>query len=158
MQHFQDFRSIQHGRCSVFHNLETLCVKFIVFDCVGIFFLSSVTIDFMLFTFGNRVPIMRYGASVVWHLSLPLIKSFNKTEAAICSWRLCFLRPLPFISLIGQHPEPDGVCTLQPIKADVPANPVITCFGTDIYLEIIFFLLIDGGDYIGFEVEHAAFV
>jgi len=40
----------------------------------------------------------------------------------------------------------------------VPANPVITCFRPDIYLEIILFLLIDGGDFIGFEVEHAAFV
>jgi len=36
---------------------------------------------------------------VVWHHSLPLINSFNKTEAAVFSCRLCFLRAFPFISL-----------------------------------------------------------
>jgi len=40
------------------------------------------------------------GASVVWHHSLPLINSFNKTEAAVFSCRLCFLRAFPFISLV----------------------------------------------------------
>ena len=30
------------------------------------------------------------GASVVWHLSLPLMNSFNKTEAAVVLCRLCF--------------------------------------------------------------------
>jgi len=40
------------------------------------------------------------GASVVWYLSLPLINSFNKTEAAIFPCRLCFLRGFSFISLI----------------------------------------------------------
>jgi len=37
---------------------------------------------------------------VVWHHSLPLMNSFNKTEAAVFSCRLCFLRAFPFISLI----------------------------------------------------------
>ena len=40
------------------------------------------------------------GLSVVGHLLLPLMNSFNKTEAAIFPWRLCFLRGFPFISLI----------------------------------------------------------
>ena len=40
------------------------------------------------------------GASVVWHHSLPLMYSFNKTEAAVFSCRLCFLRAFPFISLL----------------------------------------------------------
>jgi len=40
------------------------------------------------------------GASVVCHLSLPLINSFNTTEAAFSPCKLCFLRPFPFISLI----------------------------------------------------------
>ena len=40
------------------------------------------------------------GASVVWHHSLLLMNSFNKTEAAVFSCRLCFLRAFPFISLI----------------------------------------------------------
>jgi len=31
----------------------------------------------------KRNPLMRFGASVVWRLSLPLMNSFNKTEAAI---------------------------------------------------------------------------
>jgi len=55
----------------------------------------------MLFTFENVVPLMRYGASVVWHYSLLLMNSFNKTEAAVFSCRLCFLRAFPFISLIA---------------------------------------------------------
>ena len=38
--------------------------------CVVIFFWSSGMIDCM-FTFENRVPITRLGASEVWHLSLP---------------------------------------------------------------------------------------
>jgi len=32
--------------------------------------------------------------------SLPLMNSFNKTEAAVFSCRLCFLRASPFISLV----------------------------------------------------------
>ena len=39
----------------------------------------------MLFTFENGVLLMREGASVVWHHSLPLMNSFNKTEAAVFS-------------------------------------------------------------------------
>jgi len=39
----------------------------------------------MLFTFVNGVPLMRYGASVVWHHLLLLVNSFNKTEAAVFS-------------------------------------------------------------------------
>ena len=37
----------------------------------------------MLFTFDNEVPLMRYGASVVWHHSLLMMNGFNKTEAAV---------------------------------------------------------------------------
>ena len=37
---------------------------------------------------------------MVWHHSLSLMNSFNKTEAAVFSCRLCFLRAFPFISLI----------------------------------------------------------
>jgi len=55
----------------------------------------------MLFTFENGVPLMRKGASVVWHHSLLLMNSFNKTEAAVFSCRLCFLRAFPFISFIN---------------------------------------------------------
>ena len=54
----------------------------------------------MLFTFENGVPPMRYGASVVWHHSLLLVNSYNKTEVAVFSCRLCFLRAFPFISLM----------------------------------------------------------
>ena len=42
-------------------------------------------------------------ASVVWHHSLLLMNSFNKTEAAVFSCRLCFLRAFPFISLTKQQ-------------------------------------------------------
>jgi len=37
---------------------------------------------------------------MVWHLSLPLMNSFIKTEAAIFSCRPCFLRAFPLISFI----------------------------------------------------------
>ena len=37
---------------------------------------------------------------MVWHHSLPLINSFNKTEAAVFPCRLCFLGVSRFISLI----------------------------------------------------------
>ena len=40
------------------------------------------------------------GASVVRHHSLLLMISFNKTEDAVFSCRLCFLMAFPFISLI----------------------------------------------------------
>ena len=39
----------------------------------------------------------------MWHHSLPLMNSFNKTEAAVFSCRLCFLRAFPFISLKCTH-------------------------------------------------------
>jgi len=54
----------------------------------------------MRLTFENGVLLMRLGASVVLHHSLPLMNSFNKTEAAVFSCRLCFLRAFPSISLI----------------------------------------------------------
>jgi len=37
---------------------------------------------------------------VVWHHSLLLMNSFKKTDAAVFSCRLCFLRAFPLISLI----------------------------------------------------------
>ena len=43
---------------------------------------------------------MRQGASVVWHLSLPLMNTFNKTEAAVFSFRPCFLRAFLFFSFL----------------------------------------------------------
>jgi len=50
----------------------------------------------MLFTFENGVLLMRWGASVVWHHSLPLMNGFNGAEAAVFSCGLCFLRASPF--------------------------------------------------------------
>jgi len=38
--------------------------------------------------------------SVVWHLSLPLMNSFNKTATAIFPCGLCFPRAAPFIGLM----------------------------------------------------------
>ena len=37
-----------------------------------------------------KVPLMRKRASVVWHLSLPLMNSFNKTESAISPMQSMF--------------------------------------------------------------------
>jgi len=51
----------------------------------------------MLFTFEDRVPLMRYGASVVWHHSLLLMNGFNKTEAAVF-----------FVQAMLPKPQPEG--------------------------------------------------
>ena len=50
--------------------------------CSYIFRVSCV-IDCMLFWYEYTVSLMCCGASMVWHLSLPLINSCNKTEATI---------------------------------------------------------------------------
>ena len=65
-----------------------------VFRCISIQFLDI----FIVMSVRSLQPFK--GASVVWHHSLPLMNSFNKTEAAVFSCRLCFLRAFPFISLI----------------------------------------------------------
>ena len=67
--------------------------------------LKSRIMDCMLLTFENRVPLMRWSVSVVWHLSLPLINSFNKTKAAVFPCRLCFLGAFTFLSLILTYPQ-----------------------------------------------------
>jgi len=56
----------------------------------------------MVFTFENRVPLMCWGggASVVWHLSVPLMNSFNKTEAAICPMQRVLTEGSPFFSVV----------------------------------------------------------
>ena len=48
----------------------------------------------------TRLSAHALGASVVWHHSLLLMSSFNKTDAAVFSCMLGFLRPFLFISLI----------------------------------------------------------
>ena len=64
--------------------------------CVVIFFWSLGIMACMLLTFEERVPLMRYGASVEWHLSLPLMNSFNKTEAAFFSVQAMLSEGFPF--------------------------------------------------------------
>ena len=54
----------------------------------------------------NYAPLALSVEKVVF---LPLMNSFNKTEAAVYSCRLCFLRAFPFISLrrvINKYREP----------------------------------------------------
>jgi len=47
-----------------------------------------------MLTYKNRVPLMRLGPSVVWHISLPLMNSFKKnprllfSHAGYASWGL----------------------------------------------------------------------
>jgi len=50
-----------------------------------------------MFTSENKVLLMRLGASVVWHISLPLINSFNKTETAIFLKQAVLPAPPPWI-------------------------------------------------------------
>jgi len=89
----------------------------VLHHCVVIFFWPSGIMECtcMLFTFENGVPLMRQNASVVWHHSLLLINSFNKTEAAVFSCRLCFLKYFPFISLIQAM-----VCKFSPSITTLP--------------------------------------
>ena len=74
----------------------------VLHHCVVIFVWSSgiMGCTCMLFMFENGVPLMRQGASVVWHHSLLLMNSFNKTKVAVISCKLCFQGDFPFISLI----------------------------------------------------------
>ena len=58
----------------------------------------SVHCTYMLFTYEDGVLLMRQGASVVWHHSLLLMNGLNKSEAAVFSCRLSFMRAFSFIS------------------------------------------------------------
>ena len=78
---------------------------------------------------------MRQGASVVWHHSLLLMNSFNKTEAAVFACRLCFLRAFPFISLIGQGSEQvlaanETVFPIRPSFYETPLQYMMITFNT----------------------------
>ena len=87
------------NQIKTFNNKIRNGVDLLVFLAFSLQFSGIMECTCMLFTFENGVPLMRQGASVVWHHSLLLINSFNKTEAAVFSYRLCFLRAFPFISL-----------------------------------------------------------
>jgi len=70
---------------------------------VGIYFWSAGIIDCTLFTFENSIPLMRYGTSVVWHLSWSFItidKHLNKTEGANFPKHLWFLGTFRFLRLM----------------------------------------------------------
>jgi len=69
--------------------VATLTSRSVLHHCVVIFFWSSRIMEYicMLFTFENGVALMRWRGSVVWHHSLLLMNSFNKTEAAVFSCR-----------------------------------------------------------------------
>ena len=93
-----------------------------------VFFWSSAIMECtcILFTFENGVPLMRQGASVVWHYSFLLMNSFNKTESAVFSCRLCFLGVFPFINLIG---TPLKYCLYKKYMNDKNKNANrLTCF------------------------------
>ena len=52
----------------------------------------------MLFTFEKSVPLMRFGASVVWQHTLLLMNSFHKTEAVIFPMQATLPKDLPLFS------------------------------------------------------------
>ena len=54
--------------------------------------------DCMLFTIESRVPLMRLSLSFVWHLSLPWMNSFNKTEAVIFPVQTMLPKDFPIFS------------------------------------------------------------
>ena len=86
------------------HIITTAGVKCLCGDCKRSPYASSLCMailgimDCILFTFENRVPLKRLGASVVWHLLLPLMNSFTKTEATVVPCMLCFVGDFPFLS------------------------------------------------------------
>ena len=73
----------------------------------------------------------------MWHHSLQLMNSFNKTEAAVFSCRLCLLRAFPFISLIKHGIHVHLFTKLQLGTIDTPSiqhtdlnysYKAVTCF------------------------------
>jgi len=52
----------------------------------------------MLFTFEKSVPLMRFGASVVWQHTLLLMNSFHKTEAVIFPLQATLPKDIPLFS------------------------------------------------------------
>jgi len=80
--------------------LSKTCDTYIWMSLCTVFVL--VVMDCMLLTCENRVPLMRYRASVVWHHSLPLLNSFNKTMAAVPPMQAMLPKDFPFFS--------DGLC------------------------------------------------
>ena len=96
------------------------CVHIIMFLCIlclkdsiivsiklknKIIYLRSLTTLYIYYTLYVNIELnlnltQLYCFLVVWHHSLLLMNSFNKTEAAVFSCRLCFLRAFPFISLL----------------------------------------------------------
>ena len=60
-------------------------------------------LDCFLFSFENRDLLMRQGASELWHISLPLMNSFNKTEAAIFPMPSMLSQDFPFFSDKYEH-------------------------------------------------------
>jgi len=75
----------------------------LVHDCTVTIWTSKHQRKNILFFAINLITLTRVVykmCTVVWHLSLPLINGFNKTEAATLPCGLCFLRVFPFISWI----------------------------------------------------------
>jgi len=70
----------------------------VLHHCVVIIFLVIRAHGLYLFTFENRLSLIRWKASVEWHLSLPLMNSFNKTDADIFHMQTVLLRAFPFLS------------------------------------------------------------
>ena len=64
-------------------------------NCVAILFLSSGIVDCMLYTSEYRSSFMSQGTSVVWHLSILMMNSFN-----ISPCRICFRRTFTIFRLI----------------------------------------------------------
>ena len=93
-------RNILILRNKVFLRLAYICVankksRSVLYNCVIIFIRSSGIMDCMLFIFEMRAPLMRWGIFGVAS-SIPLSKSFNKTESVIYPMRAILPDECPY--------------------------------------------------------------
>ena len=75
---------------------------------------------------------------MVWHLSLPLMNSFNKTEAAVFSFRPCFLRATlssVYYTYFFKHLEVDCGALPYPVGMSTDAVVSSTTFGSTVSFE-----------------------
>jgi len=65
--------------------------------------LQHIFFEHVSINVANGVPLMRWGSTMVWHNSLPLLDSFNKTELAFSHIQAILSEILPFTSFYSDN-------------------------------------------------------